>query len=240
MAMGAPPLDEVIATLEARYDPPAAPSDDPYELALWENVAYLVDDARRRAAFEGLRREVGFDPESILRAPEQLLTEAIADGGMQPGRRAEKVRRCAAIAGELGREALAEAVRQGGPFARRILKRFPGIGDPGADKLLLFAGATRLLAPESNGLRVLNRLGFGEPHVEGEGDYARAYRSAADAVAPELPPRDLPWLRRAHQLLRAHGQEMCRRSHPLCELCPLQAKCAHASASGKPTGKRRR
>src|SRR5690348_2282789 len=140
--MAPPPLRDAIAALEARHDPAPPPSADAYELALGENVAYLVDDARRRAAFDGLRREVGFAPDSILRAPEELLTEAIADGGMQPARRVEKLRKCAAIAREIGLEKLGEAVRQGGPFARRILKRFPGIGDPGADKLLLFAGAT--------------------------------------------------------------------------------------------------
>ena len=46
--------------------------------------------------------------------------------------------------------------------ARRALKRFPGIADPGADKLLLFAGVTPYLALDSNGLRVLLRLGYGE------------------------------------------------------------------------------
>jgi endonuclease-3 len=235
-----PLLAEVIATLDARYTPEEPPSADPYELALWENVAYLVDDARRRAAFEGLRAAVGFDPESILRAPEELVAEAIADGGMQPARRVEKVQRCAAIAREIGRDKLAEAVKQGGPFARKMLKRFPGIGDPGADKLLLFAGTTAHLAPESNGLRVLGRIGWGEPYEEGEGDYARSYRSAAEAVAGELPKGDLPWLRRAHLLLRAHGQSMCRRSHPLCELCPLAGKCAHAKAHGKPPKRRKR
>ena len=38
-----------------------------------------------------------------------------------------------------------------------ILKRFPGIGDPGADKILLCSRGAATLAPESNALRVLLR-----------------------------------------------------------------------------------
>ena len=38
-------------------------------------------------------------------------------------------------------------------------------------------------------------------------------------------PEDYPWLISAHQLLRRHGQEICRRSAPVCEACPLTEGC---------------
>src|SRR2546426_12509444 len=49
--------------------------------------------------------------------------------------------------------------------ARKILKRFPGIGDPGADKILLFCRGGQGLGPDSNALRVLVRLGRSEEHT---------------------------------------------------------------------------
>jgi hypothetical protein len=44
--------------------------------------------------------------------------------------------------------------------ARRALQKFPGIGAPGADKILLFTKTHALPALDSNGLRVLVRLGL--------------------------------------------------------------------------------
>jgi endonuclease III len=31
---------------------------------------------------------------------------------------------------------------------------------------------------------------------------------------------------RAYLLLKKHGQEICKRSAPKCEICPLTAQCA--------------
>ena len=104
--------------------------------------------------------------------------------------------------------------------ARKLLKKFPGIGEPGADKILLYNRAARSLAPDSNVLRVLVRLGFGKM----EKDYARTYRSAAENTAAELPS-DFRKLIAARELLRRHGQELCRRTAPRCEACPLSPRC---------------
>jgi endonuclease III len=93
---------------------------------------------------------------------------------------------------------------------------------------MLLAHGKRALAPDSNALRALVRLGFG---AESE-DYTAMYRSTAAAVEPQLPV-DFGWLVRAHQLLRRHGQKVCKRSAPRCEVCPLTGLCAwyaeHAS-----------
>ena len=106
--------------------------------------------------------------------------------------------------------------------AKRALRSFPGIGEPGAEKILLFAGRHALLAPDSNALRVLVRLG-----LVGEGtSYSRTY-AAARAAAFALRA-DVPFLLQAHQLLQRHGQSLCRRSAPRCTQCPLARECAYA------------
>lgn len=100
--------------------------------------------------------------------------------------------------------------------AKKALKQFPAIGDPGAEKILLFCRAFPILALESNGLRVLMRLGYGEEKP----NYATTYRLVQEATEGELVV-EYSWLITTHQLLRRHGQELCRRSRPLCEKCPL-------------------
>jgi endonuclease III len=220
-----PDLLEAVARLEASHGTPPPPTArDPFAAVVWENAAYLVDDERRRRVFERLREAVGITPEALLAVPEDELARLIADGGMLPGHRAAKVQKAAAIAAELGVEELRRQAAAG--TGARLLRRFPGIGEPGADRLMLLAGGKRTLAPESNALRVLVRLGFGE---EGDG-YTAQYRSAARAVEPQLP-EDFDWLLRAHQLLRRHGQEVCKRSAPRCEVCPLTRICAWFNGS---------
>ncbi len=215
------PLPELVSRLEALYGPPAPPAvTDPFEMVLWENVAYLVDDDRRAQVFARLREEVGLDPEDLLGTPTPVLAGVIRDGGMQPEHRAEKLTKAASTALAVGLDSLRELIRTAPDKARKALQRFPGIGEPGADKILLFSQAKRTLAPDSNALRVLVRLGFGEE----DENYGRMYRSASEAVAPHLP-EDFPGLIRAHQLLRRHGQEICRRGAPLCEACPLTDGC---------------
>ena len=217
-----PRLKEIVAALARFHGKPAPfPSGDPWELILRENAAYLVDDATREEVFRSLKARVGVSPEAILDAPYEQLVEAIRKGGMRPPMRADKLLEASEIAREVGLSRLRALAKKGGAEARKVLERFPGIGEPGADRLLLAAGSAVTLAPESNGLRVLVRLGFAKE----DANYTKMYRAAAEAVAPELPD-DAAWAAGAHQLLRRHGQETCRRSEPRCDVCPLAKGCA--------------
>ena len=214
-------LPAAIARLAAFYGPPPRPPEtDPFELVIWENCAYLVDDERRATVFRRLKREVGLKPAAILAQPVPVLAAIINDGGMQPLRRAEKLRTAAELALEIGLTELRRLVVRSPQEAKKRLRRFPGIGEPGADKILLFGRGQRAIGPDSNALRVLVRLGYGRE----SDNYARQYRSAAEAVRRGLPA-DFDWLTKAHQLLRRHGQELCRRVAPQCYVCPLASSC---------------
>jgi len=216
------PLPEIIRKLRARYGPPKRmPASGPFELIVWENVAYLVDDERRAQVFRALKQRAGSTPQAVLRAPKKLVLELIGPGGMNPAQRFEKLRAASVTMIEIGLARMRTLLRENAAEAKKLLKRFPGIGEPGADKILLFCKSQPTLAPDSNAVRVLVRLGYGKEHKS----YAQTYRSVTEAVRAELP-RDYNWLVIAHQLLRRHGQETCKRSAPRCEECPLTADCA--------------
>jgi endonuclease III len=182
--------------------PPAVPARRGWELVLLENVGYLVDDAARKQALGRLRREVGLQPERLLAADPAVLTDICV--GMRPGERAERLRRCAELR-------LADAA----------WRQYPGIGRPGAERIELFAGERAVLALESNGLRSLYRLGYGEPARSYDAVYRSVQADAADELAPEVAV-----LVRAHQLLRRHGQQRCTRRDPGCASCPLASGCS--------------
>lgn len=204
-------------------------------MILLENVAYLVGDEQREEAFDALRDRVGLSPVDIVTAPDEKLLEVARLGGMLPASRVEKLRRIAEIALQEFDGDLESILELPAPKAKRLLKRFPGIGEPGAEKILLFTRTHPVLALESNGLRVLLRLGYGEERKT----YSATYHSAQEAVKSELK-EDFDWLIEAHQLLRRHGQELCKRSEPLCAECPLTPECRfyQESVSLKPRARR--
>ena len=214
-------LAQVLDQLEALYGPPAPPKvTDPLEMILLENIAYLVTDEKREAAFDALRRRVGTSPGRILAASPETLLQVARLGGMHPEQRVKRLLQIAQIAVEEFQGDLRQATKQPLAQARRSLQLFPAIGAPGAEKILLFSGAHPVFALESNGLRALVRLGFGDE----QSSYAATYRSAQEAVKDQIES-DCRWLIRAHQLLRRHGQELCKRSQPLCPACPVAPGC---------------
>ncbi len=223
-----PSLRSVVGKLAKHYGPPEAPPPEgPFELILWENVAYLADDERRGAAFTLLKKRVGTTPGKVRRASTAAL-RAVAAHGILPERFAGKLREVAQIAldefdGDLG-SVVAGPVSK----ARKGLRKFPGIGEPGAERILLFLKRHPTLAPESNALRVLTRLGI----IREEKSYAASYAAAQKAAAAELGD-DFDVLITAHRLLRRHGQTLCRRSAPACDRCPLRSECAFAVSRGR-------
>jgi len=220
------PLREIVDRLAAEYGRPKSPPGDPWELILRENVAYLADDARREEAFQALRTEVGTRPKEILAAPRATLVR-IGRFGILPEQSADKLRECARIAEEEFGGNLKSILKLPPAQAKKALKKFPGIGVPGAERILLFTGVDPVLALDSNGLRVLVRVGYGTQHA----GYAATYRSVREKVGESLP-REGRWRVAAHQLLRRHGQETCRRSDPLCGECPLARGCAYSRTLG--------
>jgi len=216
-------LRKVVNLLARFYGQPAPPiTTGPFELILWENVAYLVGDERRAEAFDLLRHSAGTRPHEILAAPNETLLQVATLGGMQPEKRAARLREMALIAMNEFDGDLRAPLKLPLPKAKKALQKFPSIGEPSAEKILLFTRSYPVLGLESNGLRVLLRLGFGEEKK----NYSAAYRSVQAAIEDQLG-NDYGWLIDAHLLLRQHGKELCKTNRPMCEKCPVGKVCSY-------------
>jgi hypothetical protein len=90
-------FEQIIHRLETAYGRPRPKVTDPWQMILWENVAYLLTDQRRELAFEALRQRVGLKPEEILAAPQATLLEIAKMGGMRPEVRVERLRQVSRI-----------------------------------------------------------------------------------------------------------------------------------------------
>lgn len=212
--------------LELLYGPqePSFPVE-PYEFLVWWYCGYPASDAACSKGWAALTREVGIEPEKLLRAKPAALSAALRPGGMVPELRAERLKEVAMrvqdeFAGDL-RAGLVGPI----PQARKKLKSFPSIADPGADRILLFGGISPIAAVPSNCVHVLDRI----LHPSESKNYSAAYREAQHVLAAELPEK-FDARTRAYLLLKKHGQEICKRTNPKCDKCPISAKCAFFAA----------
>jgi endonuclease-3 len=193
-------------------------------MILWEIVAYLADDSQRAIAFDTLRSKVGLTPKKILAAPKKQLCEITRVGGSIAAEdRADRLKVAARLALDSD---LGHFSKLPPPKAKKLLMQFPMIGEPGAEKILMFSGVFPSLALDSNGLRVLVRIGFGNERKS----YAATYRSVREATMEGLP-EDSKLLARAHLLLRTHGLQLCLRNAPACRACPVNSGCHYFGTS---------
>ena len=223
-------LGEILNRVEKFYGP-QAPSFpvDPCEFLVWWYCGYPASDAACTKGWNSLIRNVGVDTGKLLEAKSAKLAEAIKPGGMVPELRAERIRELAfRVENEFGgdlRAALAGPV----PKARKLLKSFHGIADPGADRILLFAGLSPVAAVPSNCTGVLLRI---LKKTEGK-NYSATYREEQRVIASELP-QTFDARARAYLLLKHHGQQLCKRTNPKCTECPLRPHCAYAGLNSRP------
>src|SRR5262249_17877979 len=124
------PLTQVVDCLQAHYGHLKAPKlAGPWEMILWENVAYLAEDDRRREAFQALKKLIGTEPGQILSASDEALLE-VTRHGIVAEQFAKKLRKCAQIALEEFDGDLRPVLKLPIANAKKALQRFPGIGEP--------------------------------------------------------------------------------------------------------------
>ncbi len=228
--MATPRIADLLDSLQSFYGAvvPHAPTD-PYEFLVWWHCGYPASEERCAKGWEALRREVGIAPRQLVRASSAKLTQALKAGGMVPAVRAARLKEIAQrVQGEFAGDLLSGLSRLSFAQSRKILKSFPGIGNPGADRITLFSRLKPLAAVPSACPHVLVRL-FDGP--EG-GKYTATYASAQRLL--DVLPVSFDARIRAYLLIDRHGHELCKRSKPPCTRCPLQSRCAFAKATAKP------
>jgi endonuclease III len=216
-------LDQVLDKLESFYGPqqPNFPTD-PYLFIVWWHCGYPASDAACAKGWQALERDIGTEPEALLAANPTKLALALKPGGMVPELRAMRLKEIAEkVQKEFGGD-LRDGLK-GMTIARvrAALKSFSNIADPGADRILLFAGISPVAAVASNCPHVLVRIQKGRERE----NYGATYKEAQEMIAEEVPAK-LDARTRAYLLLKRHGQTVCKLKNPKCGECPVAKSCA--------------
>lgn len=225
-------LPPILDALEAfhGHQTPSWPTD-PYRFLIWWHCGYPASEERCARGWESVHAEVGIAPEKLLEAPSGKLARALKPGGMIPELRAQRLKLIAKRVREQG-DLRAALSRLPPEKARALLKKLPGIADPGADRILLFGGIVPIAAVPSSSPQVAVRIDSGR-----EGDnYNASYRDSQQIIESQIAGT-FEARTRAYLLLHRHGQEVCKRTGPMCDTCPIAKSCAFfAPARGQRTG----
>jgi endonuclease-3 len=195
---------------------------DPYEFIVWWHCGYPQSTARCTKGWDSLRKTVGVAPVKLLAATPAKLAEALKPGGMVPELRAQRLREVAMrVQHQYGsdlRSALLGPLKE----VKKLLKTFPNIDDPGADRILLFAGIMPIAAVPSNNVAPLMRIFHGSERE----NYGANYRDSQEMIEQQVPSKIADRIR-AYLLLKVHGEELCKRTNPKCEECPVRNHCLY-------------
>jgi endonuclease III len=217
-------LTRLIDILETFYGPqvPSWPTD-PYRFLLWWHCGYPPSEDRCERGWQALQAVVDVAPARLLRVRRPTLARALKAGGLVPELRAQRLQTIARrvreeFAGDLSAVLARLPLRE----ARAALKKFPGIADPGADRLLLFANLSAIAAVPSSSPYVLVRIACGNVPADYRATYQQAQRLLEEALPATTAARS-----RAYLLLQQHGQRLCKRTRPRCAECPLTGSCVY-------------
>jgi len=209
--------------LEEHYgtQQPSWPTE-PYDFIVWWHCGYPPSDDRCVKGWAALNREIGTAPQQILAVAPTALAGALKSAVMLPDIAAQRLKEIAArVQDEFGGD-LRSALIGPASHARKVLKRFHTIADPGADRILLFAGITPVAAVPSNCPHVMVRVLQGPEREDYTGTYREAQKAISSQVAETLDARQ-----RAYLLLKQHGQQICKRTKPKCDQCPVCKECLY-------------
>jgi endonuclease III len=195
---------------------------DPYLFLVWWHCGYPASDSACAKGWGSLTNSIGTDPARLLAAPPKELAAALKPGGMVPELRALRLREIAdRVQRQFGGDLSAGLKELSIAQVRATLRKFPGIGNPGADRILLFAGIAPVAAVPSNCVHVLARIQAGRERE----NYGQTYNEVQQTIEAGTPA-EFDARMRAYLLLKCHGQSICKRTNPKCDACPIATSCA--------------
>ena len=217
-------LSRILDTLESFHgeQAPAWPTD-PYLFLIWWHCGYPPGEERCDRGWKALTAAVGVSAAELTAARSTRLARALKAGGMVPELRAARIKSIArSLLGDYAGDLRAALAALPVGAARKLLTKFPGIGAPGADRILLFAGLEPVAAVPSSAPYVPVRIESGREGAK----YTETYRRAQQLVETQLPAT-LAARSRAYLLLQRHARELCKAKNPKCGECPVSGSCRY-------------
>jgi endonuclease-3 related protein len=166
------------------------------------------------AALENLHGAGVFEPHALLELPTDVLAELVRPSGHFNVKARKLQSFCSEVVEEYG--GIDELLDAETDELRERLLSIWGIGPETADAITLYAAREPTFVIDAYAYRLFERLGLAPG--------PRKYDVYREFFLEKIGP-DVNALNEWHALMVRHGQQVCRRSNPHCEECPLLRRC---------------
>jgi len=215
-------LDAIYAALLERHGrqqwwPTASndPEEQRFEICLGAILTQNTSWKGAAAALARLREAGVMTPDAILDLPLDVLGDLIRPSGHFNVKARKLHAFCEAVV--LDGRGSVDVLLDGEPSeVRARLLEIWGIGPETADAMTLYAARKSTFVVDAYAYRIFERLGCPPG--------PRQYDVYREFFLRRLGP-DVHLLNEWHALLVRHGQQVCRKTAPRCEECPLRSRC---------------
>ena len=166
------------------------------------------------AALENLHAADALDAEAILGLPTDVLADLVRPSGHFNVKARKLQEFCTEVVEGYGD--IAELLDAEPEELRERLLAIWGIGPESADAITLYAARQPTFVVDAYSYRLFERLDLPPG--------PRKYDVYREFFLEKIGP-DVEQLNEWHALIVRHGQQICRRSNPRCEECPLLRRC---------------
>lgn len=194
---------------------PHADEDGRFEICLGAILTQNTAWRSAARALQNLHAAGAWPAEAILALPQDAIADLVRPSG-HFNVKARKVQEfCRVLVEEYGGSIHALLAGDTDEVRSRLLAIW-GIGPETADAMTLYAGRLPTFVVDAYTYRLFERLDV----APGERRYELYRCFLLEAIGP-----DVERLNEWHALIVRHGQQVCRRSNPLCDACPLLEGC---------------
>ncbi|MBN1402508.1 MAG: endonuclease III [Anaerolineae bacterium] len=197
---------------------------DPLSELVLTILSQNTSDTNSGRAYRSLREQYA-DWQDLLTAPTEEVAAAIRVGGLANVKAPRIQNILERLHQERGQLDLGFLEAMSLDEARSYLLDLPGVGPKTAACVLLFSLGRPALPVDTHVHRVAQRVG-----LIPESASAEKAHGMLEALLPE--EGYYPF----HLLMIRHGRTLCKASSPLCEQCPLAARCLYYHAQLEAAG----
>lgn len=206
-------LFSIYERLQASFGPQHWwPGETPFEVSAgailtqntsWDNVSKAISNMKARGML---------DPLVLYNLPPDVIAEAIRPAGYF-NVKAGRLKNFVSFLVERFNSSLDDMFDSGLEYLRPMLLGVKGIGPETADSILLYAGGLPSFVVDAYTVRALFRHDLV--------DHDMAYDDVRSLFMDHLP-MDTALFNEYHALFVALGKRHCKKSIPLCDLCPIE------------------
>ncbi len=193
---------------------------DPFETLIATVISQNTTSRNTAKAFENLSKHFEITPESLSKADEKGIEEAIKSAGLYRNK-ARAIKKLSNLVLEEHSGNLNFIFEMPLEQAREKLLELPGVGPKTADVVLLFSAKKPTLPIDTHVNRVSKRLAL----VGVEADYEHVRKGLQRLFKPSD-------YHAVHILFILTGRKFCRARKPLRNECPIRDQCPSRQTDG--------